>query len=362
MSTALTKNQQFTVYNEDQILNECIKANFIDCRLNAYPHLECDGYTDYQDSSFNMFSVQAPNLIFIDRDFPPKTSEIELLKQQNKILKIIKNYLDGCVPTQLWSGNGFHFYIVLDTRLLELITDLAAVSKEPSKDFLRFAENRFSNNKNDANHNPSFKSNLLRIPYTLNSKCLANGTDPEVKIIRKFDPDNIPKLGLQLLREFRLYLADQDIKNKAKAKMDKKGVSTSNWTHQMLTGYVPQFYQWIENNLLEKPISDHRKYTIDLILAPFLTNIKHLSYNETCSMIDRWILRCNSVNRLQPSLLFFEDKIKNAVGSSIQKRILPIKKETMAAKYPEWFSDFRKWHVFDDVSDLNRFTGKRDHK
>jgi hypothetical protein len=358
MSTALTKGHQFIVYNEDQILNECIKANFIDCRLNAYPDLECDGYTDYQNPSSNIFSTQAPNLIFIDRDFPPKTSEIELLKQQNKILKIIKNYLDGCVPTTLWTGNGFHFYIVLDTRPLELITDLTALSREPSKDFLRFAENRFSNNKKDPNHNPSFKSNLLRIPYTLNSKCLANGTDPEVKIIRKFDPNNIPKLGLQLLREFRLYLADQDIKNKAKAKIEKKQhFDISSCTHRTNSNYVPQCYQWIENNLLEKPIPDHRKYTIDLILAPFLTNIKHLSYNETYSMIDEWILGCDSVNRLQPSLAYFEDKIKNAVGSS--KKILPIKKETMAAKYPEWFSDFRKWHVFDD---LNHFTGKRDHK
>ena len=111
-------------------------------------------HSDYRNSLFNIFSAQVPNLIFIDRDFPPKTSKIELLKQQNKILIIIENYLNGCVPTVLWTGNGFHFYIVLDTRPLELITDLAALSKEPSKDFLRFAENKFSNSKKDPNHNP----------------------------------------------------------------------------------------------------------------------------------------------------------------------------------------------------------------
>jgi hypothetical protein len=76
-------------------------------------------------------------------------------------------------------------------------------------------------------------------------------------------------------------------------------------------------------------------------------------------MIDEWTLKCNSVNRLQPSLLYFEDRIKNAAASSIQKGIFPIKKETMAAKYPEWLSNFKKWHVFDD---LNHFTGKRNHK
>ena len=42
MSTSLSQGRQFTVYNEEQILNECIKANFIDCRLNAYPVLSDD--------------------------------------------------------------------------------------------------------------------------------------------------------------------------------------------------------------------------------------------------------------------------------------------------------------------------------
>ena len=355
MSTASSKDKQFIVFNEDQILNECIKANFIDCRLNAYPYSECAEYltvtnTDHQNSSFNIFSAQAPNVIFIDRDFQPMTSEIELLKQQNKISKIIKNYLNGSDPTVLWTGNGFHFYIVLDTRPLELITDLVALSKEPSKDFLKFAENRLSGNKADPKHNASFRSYLLRIPYTLNSKCVANGTDPEVKIIKKFDPNDIPKISLLLLREFRLYLADQDMKNKAKVKVfEKKSISTFSYPQQILANYVPKCYQWIENNLLEKPLSDHRKYTIDLLLAPFLTNIRHLSYNESCSVINGWIQKCNSANRLQPSLVYFEDKIKDAINSSIQKATLPIKQETMAAKYPRWFSDFRKWHLLDDI-------------
>ena len=32
----ISQGRQFIVYTEVQILNECIKANFIDCRLNAY--------------------------------------------------------------------------------------------------------------------------------------------------------------------------------------------------------------------------------------------------------------------------------------------------------------------------------------
>jgi hypothetical protein len=59
MSTALSQIKQFTVYNEEQILDECIKTNFIDCRLNAYPVLLDDDI---------VAGIQAPNIIFIDID------------------------------------------------------------------------------------------------------------------------------------------------------------------------------------------------------------------------------------------------------------------------------------------------------
>jgi hypothetical protein len=183
----------------------------------------------------------------------------------------------------------------------------------------------------------------------LNSKCIKNGKDPEVKIIQKFDAENIPKIGIPLLREFRLYLADQDIKNKFRKGLlkNKQGAIATHSTRQSCANNVPKCYLWIENRLLLTSISDHRKYTIDLILAPFLTNIRHLSYDKACSMIKKWILRCNSFNQLQPSLVYFENKIENTVKNSIDRCILPIKKETMAAKYPEWFTDFRRCDIFD---------------
>ena len=56
ISTLASNGKQFIVYNKEQILDACIKSNFKDCRLNAYPVLE-DGI------------LQAPNVIFIDFDF-----------------------------------------------------------------------------------------------------------------------------------------------------------------------------------------------------------------------------------------------------------------------------------------------------
>ena len=63
MSTSTSKGKQFTVYNKEQILDGCIKSNFIDCRLNAYPVLEDR-------------VLQAPNIIFIDLDLPTKLKTI----------------------------------------------------------------------------------------------------------------------------------------------------------------------------------------------------------------------------------------------------------------------------------------------
>ena len=104
-------------------------------------------------------------------------------------MKIIKQKLNGFEPTVLWTGNGYHIYIVLDIRPLELIEELRELSDKPSEQFLRFAEIIFTNNKKDSQHNPSFKSCLLRIPGTINSK---NGS--EVKIIQRFDENNIPSI------------------------------------------------------------------------------------------------------------------------------------------------------------------------
>ena len=52
----------------------------------------------------------------------------------------------------------------------------------PSEQFLRFAKDYLSNYKADKNNNPSFKSCLLRIPGSINSKY-----NTKVKIIKKWN-------------------------------------------------------------------------------------------------------------------------------------------------------------------------------
>lgn len=83
MSTALSQGRQFIVYNEEQIISECIKTNFIDCRLNAYSVSE-----ESQSNELNIFSAQAPNILFIDIDLSKGyESQEEAITKLNNVLK-----------------------------------------------------------------------------------------------------------------------------------------------------------------------------------------------------------------------------------------------------------------------------------
>ena len=153
---------------------------------------------------------------------------------------------------------------------------------------------------------------MLRIPYTLNSKNIDVATgdyvkDPEVKTIQEFDSSNIPTIGTLLIRQFRLYLADLDIKIKAKRRLETKQQqrlqNSNNSNHYRFpANSIPKSYLWIENKLLQTAIPDHRKYTLELLLAPYLINIKHLPVGYAYSLIKHWTLKCNALRSLEPSV------------------------------------------------------------
>lgn len=116
--------------------------------------------------------------------------------------------------------------------------------------------------------------------------------------------------------------------------------------YQFTTSKIPKSYQWIES-LLQTPIPDHRKFTIDLVLAPYLINMIHLSFNQANSILSDWVLKCNTFRALKPSINnFFDYRIKLAIDRSTQNCISPIKREPMKKNYPEWYKDFEEWNLF----------------
>jgi hypothetical protein len=128
-------------------------------------------------------------------------------------LRNIKEKLDAAYPTVLWSGNGYHIYLPIRAIILEL-ESVFEEFEQPSRKFLRFAEQYLSNKKADHCHSNglSFRNCMLRIPSSYNSKCVQkndNITDytTEVKIIQKWDC-NRPAINW-LLRDFRKYLIQE---------------------------------------------------------------------------------------------------------------------------------------------------------
>jgi hypothetical protein len=176
ISTLATEGGQVAVNNREQALSYLETADLIDCRINAYPQ--------YREGV-----LYEPNHLFIDLDcctFPTDQDCTEALKTT---LQNIKTQLGSSSPTVIWSGNGYHMHQPLDMPLpLERVTEFACF-REPSKQFLRYAERILSNSKADPNHNPSFKSCLFRVPGTYNLKCIYSGKhkDSEVRVIQRWD-------------------------------------------------------------------------------------------------------------------------------------------------------------------------------
>jgi hypothetical protein len=187
-----------------------------------------------------------------------------------------------------------------------------------------FAEQYLSNNKSDPTHNPSFKSCMIRIPGTFNYKCILEGKDTEVRIIQRWDGYR-PKINL-LLGSFHAYLIDQRIRElqRQKNELKEKYHIKRNNNNNPSISVIP----WIEL-LLETPIEDYRKNALSLILAPYLINIKKLSYDDAFNIIKDWLDKCDSIKRLDSN---FNYRIKYALENSIKKGYLPMKFETLKEK------------------------------
>src|SRR5919198_5166621 len=82
---------------------------------------------------------------------------------------------------------------------------------------------------------------------------------------------------------------------------------------------------WIEK-LLETPIDDYRKNAVSLILAPYLINIKKLSYDDAFNIINTWLSKCGELRQLDHNFNYI---VKHAIKRSIKSRYKPLKFDTL---------------------------------
>src|SRR5919199_3495816 len=85
---------------------------------------------------------------------------------------------------------------------------------------------------------------------------------------------------------------------------------------------------WIEK-LLETPIDDYRKNAVSLILAPYLINIKKVSYDAASNIINCWLSKCGKLRRLDQN---FDYTVRYALKYSAKNGNRPLKLDTLKLK------------------------------
>ena len=308
---------QVEVYNREEALEYFKSSNYEDCRINAYP-----SFTEYKGVNRTSISFLMVDLDL--KDFGGRggiQQEYSLKKALNKALEKIKKQRKegevevgsiGVNPTVLWTGNGYHIYQPVSGFVLEEYETFYEFTKYLDKDltsmFIQFAEEYFTDYTADRVHKPTVKSCLLRIPGSLNSKCIPNkDQDPEVKIIERWDGKR-PSIQ-PLLRDFRRWLIQKIIDDiEELKKQEKKRARFQIITSQNQSKAITKI-KWIEKGILESPLPDHRKYIVWRILSPYLLNVKKIPKEESYSIIKDWLDKCDILEKLN-----FNAKIKIKEG------------------------------------------------
>ncbi len=239
--TKLTKGQ-VTVHSIEQIIKAFEDSNYEDCRINAYPAFLNEAEEKDYENGINL-DIFSPNILFIELDLKDFNSKVELDKTINKILKHTSKILHDTKPLLLWSGRGYHIIIPVKAyEALEQFEDFKDLTEKPSSEFLQFAKTHLSSDKADKANNPTFRSCLLKVPYTFNSKCFDECINPEVKIIQEFDSSKPLSKIDNLLVEFMTYLVSRKMRSSMEQDRRKKQndcyLSTNHHTHDSTIPYV----------------------------------------------------------------------------------------------------------------------------
>lgn len=312
--TIMTKKlgYQKEVFSKEETIKYFQESDYLDCRINAFP-----SFTEYKG-----IQRYPPDLLFVDLDIstiPPLHEDlINTLRTIKHKLTFDTNTSKEVKPTVIMSGNGFHILQpIYCPELLENIKEFQDFD-EPSEELLRFAKDYLSNDNADKNNYPSFKSCLLRVPGSINSK-----NDKIVKIIQKWNGYRPP--AYHLLVEFKRYLRKKKINDM---------ISVRHKTQQSnLININPEYYQWIDQ-LLQTGIEDCRKDVLDLIIIPYLVHIKKYADTETTTTTNakKWLELCNNVRRLDDKRNFFHSRIPYAIESTLKKQIPPMSPTTIKSE------------------------------
>ena len=261
VSTLATDNKQVLVYSKQEALEYFEKSNYIDCRISAF------GISEIEQ--------EKPNLIFVDLD--DKTA-------LNETLALFHKEING-IPLVIFTGNGYA--IIQPIQIISFTNSTLRNRKilDVPKKFLQFAERYLSNSKCDTANHPSLKSCMIRVPYSYNKKSLLNGKSREeskVLIHSEWNKIRCSVENLPFLRHL----------NKLELQLEQKqNIKFTNY------GEIP----YIEK-LLETKVTDGKKRILDLVLCPYLVNVKKLSLQECENILSEYFGNSISKQRISYKL------------------------------------------------------------
>ena len=329
VSTYATEHRQVLVNSMDEIIDLFDKSNYIDCRINAYPV--------YSESA-----RQSPDLVMADLDPSDFKNEPLLIKALNQTVINVAKDLPGNVPMVLFTGNGYHVYQPIDMPILEE-ESIFRFFDNPSTEFIRYAARRWTEGKNDACNKPSVKSCLLRVPGSINSKNLKT-----VETVQEWNGKR--PAANRLLQDFYIKSAAKRLASQQRQGQQQQqyyNPTSHHFTHKTYrhSGHMPRYpagpsaYEgiaWIDSILGNGGIADHRKVLVDLVLAPYLVNIKQCGYNDAYNKMVGWLNRCSQKRRLDFNARF---KVRYALNRSKHNGIRPMRLDTMKESYSDLYQE-----------------------
>jgi Primase X len=308
---------QIPVYSKEEALARFKQANYLDCRISAYPPDVLEN--PFRVQSYVGLTQVTPTdiIVMMDLDRNNFKTDRGLQVALTRTLNNIKEKLN-VAPTVLWSGRGYHIIQPLTSNgiVLENIKEYEDIDNISLR-FLRFTESYLSLKRSDLQHNTtvSFNNCMLRIPGSINSK-----NKQTVNLVNKWNGVR-PEINY-LLAGFTRHIINEKYRELLKAQKLPKIQSTAS---------NDEIY-WIEK-LLQTPLADNRKYCVWRILTPYLLNKRKMSSQAAFVIIQDWLLQCNKLRRLDFDLKYrVNDSIERAVS-----RYMPIAYEKLKEENPELY-------------------------
>jgi hypothetical protein len=320
ISTCRTEGRQVEVYSVEEMFKQFELSQFLDCRINAYPKI-----TKYKD-----INMQPPTFVMCDLDITKFRIERQLLQSLDETVDNIGKEING-VPMVLFTGNGYHVYQPTTLPVLEQ-ESIFAKFDNPSTEFIRYAAQKWTNGKNDPSNHPSVNSCLLRVPHSINSK-----NNRIVEVVQEWD-GNRPAAN-RMLSGFYFKLAAKELAYRSKQRdyYYQSKFMKKNYRHYGHTNISPAgSIAWIENVIDNCGIADYRKLFIDLVLAPYLINVKKYGYETAYAIIALWLDKCGRRNPLRFNARY---KARYALNRSRQTMIKPMKLETVRTDYRDMYKE-----------------------